>query len=214
MNIFIKSLSEPNFIVNMILHSLILFSFLSLFFAFFISVKAKETFKEELISLFNSSFDNITDPVINNIDVKVISELINNTIKSSNLKNINNNLNKLFNENAILLASPVLKNVQFNKLIKHFSKENSTIEAMNTGLMNNVLTINILLWSVFVIGIILLSKCYDIHIYEIIIENLLTFLIIGLAEFLFFTQIAANYIPIAPSFMTQQLLETVKNKLE
>jgi hypothetical protein len=48
------------------------------------------------------------------------------------------------------------------------------------------------------------------HVKEVVIENLITFTFVGIVEFMFFKHIAFKFIPVAPSFISQQFLEKVQ----
>lgn len=53
-------------------------------------------------------------------------------------------------------------------------------------------------------------KGIDINIKRILIENLIVFSFVGLIEFLFFTKIASKYIPVTPDLLSKTILDRVK----
>ena len=52
-NFLFKQLQDPNIIFDMILHSLILFTFLTLFFSFYVSKISTDVFNEEVNNIIN-----------------------------------------------------------------------------------------------------------------------------------------------------------------
>jgi hypothetical protein len=170
-------IKNPEFIVNMALHSAILFTFLSLFFKFYISKLSTTT--------FNNEINNMVD------------------------KSLGDNINLLKNNN-------IVKIIPKKQLSTMFAKPNKVVETQNTGLFNSVLVANIMIWSIVIIIILIFKfSCnIDINIKDIITENIIVFSIIGVFEYLFFTKIAFKFVPVLPSFISNQLLSILKSKLE
>lgn len=173
-NVIASSLQDPNFILNMILHSLILFTFLTVFFNFFIVELSEKAFKDEITHLMEGG--------LNKIELDGVAE------------------------KTLLSALPL------DKIEKKLQEKDKTVSALNKGLMNTLWTANIILWIVLIIGIFITHKVYGLHLSEIITENVLTFVLVGIAEYLFFTQIAFKFIPVEPSFISKQFIEKVKAK--
>lgn len=66
---------------------------------------------------------------------------------------------------------------------------------------------------VVLIGIICYYKFYkkvDINLKYILVENLIFFIFIGIIEALFFIKIASKYIPVTPDFVSTTLLDRLK----
>ena len=53
----------------------------------------------------------------------------------------------------------------------------------------------------------------NLKIEEIIIENLIIFAFVGLVEYYFFTRIALKFVPVEPSFISKQFINSLKEKL-
>ena len=115
--------------------------------------------------------------------------------------------NKNFNE--------VVKTIPTKQLYDLYSQEDSVVRNINDGLINNVISILIFSWILFIVVVVLLKyQCgVNLHLEEIIVENLVTFAFVGVFEYYFFTRIAASYVPVAPSFISQQFLNSIKNEL-
>lgn len=170
-------IKNPEFIVNMALHSAILFTFLSLFFKLYISKLSTDTFNTEINNMVNAS--------------------------------LGSNINLLKNNNIVKL-------IPKKQLSDMFSKPNKVVETRNNGLFNSVLVANIMVWSIVVIIILIFKfSCnIDINLTNIITENIVAFSIIGFFEYLFFTRIAFKFVPVLPSFISNQSLSILQSKLE
>ena len=156
--------------VNFGVHSLVLFTFLTIFFIYFISKLEKQAFISELTDLIENAMHSL------NIPFKVPDY------------------------------------ININTLINLYSKPDQTTEMYNKLLMNALVLVNIILWVALII-IIFIVKWYnwnELELSIIIIENILIFMVIGVIEYLFFTRIAFKYIPVEPSFMKKQLIQTIQ----
>lgn len=95
-------------------------------------------------------------------------------------------------------------------LLTVYSNKNITQEKNN----NLLLTMNI---SIIVVLIILLITQVVFHTLrggqvnygEIILENIVILIIVGIIEFFFFKNIASRYIPVKPSYMTEVIKKSI-----
>jgi hypothetical protein len=167
---------DINFYTNIYLHSLILFTFLSILFITFIAKVSSKAFNFEVSSMVTKQIDD-------------------------KLKNVNKNQ---------LSSIPSL-----DKILTHYSKPEIGANNNNRGLFHSVMLLNISLWISFIIFvfIIKLNKGTHLNIKDILLENMIAFVFIGMTEYLFFTKIAMNYIPVEPSFITVQFFEQIKSTL-
>lgn len=96
-----------------------------------------------------------------------------------------------------------------------YSKPDNAVKNHNNGLFKMLIVSLVLLWGGFILFIIFARySCHiDINFKDLSLENLLVFGFIGFAEYYFFTRIAAKYVPVAPSFITQKLLDTIKGSI-
>jgi len=170
-------IGDPEFAINMAMHSLILFSFLSIFFLYYITTLAKNAFNQEITHLMNDGLE------------KPIEELKSNPY-----------------------VKQVLNVIPSEKLLALYSREDKAVIMHNNGLANTVFMTNALLWGMLIIVIIIIKySCgKKVHVKEVVIENLITFTFVGIVEFMFFKHIAFKFIPVAPSFISQQFLEKVQ----
>lgn len=175
-----NNLYNVNFDINLFLHFLILYTFLSIFFIKFISKVSSNAFNGE------------------------VSHLIMNKLKDklSDLKT---------NPNFQLLT----KFLPINNIKKLLSKQNSTVKAYNDGLFNMIMLSVGLLWVGFIVVVLILKyNCEsELKLERIFIDNLIVFAFVGLGEYYFFTRVALKFIPVEPSFISKQFLQSLKDKL-
>lgn len=169
---------DTTFGVNIGFHSLILFTFLSVFFVFYISNVSKQAMESELKE---------------NIHSGLMSQLKSLPIESKQL----------------------LRRLPYDQLTKMFSKPEKAMEMNNKWLFSTILTVNVLLWTMLIFSVVLLNKnCgQNIDIQHILIENGVAFAFIGIVEYLFFTHIALKYVPVEPSVIPKEFLNSLQNSL-
>jgi hypothetical protein len=133
-----------------------------------------------------------------------VSHLINDKLKDklSDLKT---------NSNFILLT----KFLPINNIKKILSKQDSTVKAHNDGVFNMIMLSVGLLWVGFIVVVLILKyNCNsELELQKITIDNLIVFSFVGLAEYYFFTRVALKFIPVEPSFISKQFLQSLKDKL-
>jgi hypothetical protein len=170
--------SEPSFAINMAMHALILFSFLSIFFTMYITKLSKDAFDKELGEMIKEGLE---EPIYKLKEMPVVKQLI--------------------------------SIVPLEKLEKLYAKPAKAVTMHNNGLINSVFMTNLLLWVMLIVIIIIMKNTCNmkINITEIAIENAITFTFVGIVEFMFFSYIAFKFVPVAPSFISGQFLDKVKN---
>jgi len=166
--------------LNIYLHVLILFGFLTLFYIFYIS-KIKTT---AMTNEINSQLSNNLLTSLNNLSA----------IQRQDLKN-------------------KLKFVPFDLLIKNYSKQDTGYKIHNIWLFRVAYLINMMLILGFLIAIILLSlSCGNcLGVFQIIKHNAFVFTLVGIVEYLFFTNIASKFVPTEPSLMINVFISDIKN---
>ena len=176
-----NSFLDVNFDINLVMHSFILFTFLSLFFALYITKISKNAFNNDLSNMIHNGLSDKIKKIKQNISIKnVINEL------------------------------------PLDTLIKNYSIEDKAVTMHNNGLLNTLLSVNILLWVGLIIVILILKyNCgANLNISHLVLENVIIFTCVGIVEYLFFTKIATNFVPVKPSFISQQFLESIKLQLK
>lgn len=175
---------QANYSLNISLHVLILFSFLTIFFFAFISHLEQKTVNDQLTNAINNQVDNI----LNNID-KYVPDGTN-----IEWKVINDIAVKIQND-AIGEAPDVKQN-------------HRTLMIIGICAIIGLFVIFSSLYVYF--GV---YKGMDINWKRIVAENLIVFGFVGIIEYLFFTKIATKYIPVTPDLLTKTILDRVKYHL-
>jgi energy-coupling factor transporter transmembrane protein EcfT len=169
--------------VNILIHVVILFAILAFFFMFYVSHVASNAFKNEFEELIGKNLGNL------------LNQYDDGTLKSGL---------KTLNETKIL---DVFENI--------YSKPDEVVAAHN-ALMQKI-TFMILIFCVItiivIIGVIYYTCGKCVSLKDILIDNLIVFTFIGVAEYLFFTKIAVKFIPSPPSLLVNTIIESLKKSL-
>ena len=171
-----------NFSLDVALHVLILFTFLTIFFFAYVSKLEKQSLDN---TITNSVSDN-TNTLLN--DIKQLSQKY----------NIKINWNTI-NEIA-------------DKLVKNSQGEVPEIKDNNEQLYKGSMIVIIVGYLLFIGIIIFLKYYmgYDIHIGHILLMNIIIFSITGLIEYFFFMNVASKYVPVMPNEISDAMLERIK----
>lgn len=164
-------------IFNIALHVIILFTFLTLFFTFYITTLSKDVFKHHIDVIVDG---NITDA-----------------------------LNNTSTQNKTILKG-ILSQVPLDKYIKLANKETDVITVHNKWLLGT--TFAVIITSVIGISLItMLPTMKKLPLHPILVENMISFIFIGLIEYLFFTNIAFKFIPVSPTLLESTMISTIKS---
>jgi len=167
--------------INIILHVTFLFTILTALFVFYTSKILEDSVNGQVIDLLN---DNITDK-------KIL---------------LTDKLNKVFN------ASMDLKSFNFDKIKSVFGMENME-RYNNNRLVKTILALVITFFIIMFIISVLVAKslCTEVSVKELLVENIIIFIFVGMIEFTFFTKIILKYIPGYPSTLSKTVIKTLKN---
>ena len=196
--------TDPTFISDIYIHTLILFTFLTCLFIFYIVKISKDGFKSHIGEILDKM-----EPKINKIN---IGDLIQNDDFDMSLKELINS--DVFKENIV--------DINFKNLINKTDDEDKFVKLNNDNINKTLIVVNILLW-VFIISIVILynrvihghKSCsiYDkINWMEELVQNTIVFSVIGGLELIFLNNIIVKFVPIKPSFLTTYGLDRIKNK--
>lgn len=168
--------------LDIAIHVLILFTFLTIFFFTYISKLEKD------------NLDNITSDIINNNTKKILDSI--NTY--SKQYNYDVDWNKI--------------NDKAKEILELQDKTQTDIETNNNNLLrNSIITIVVLFFIITgVILYIKYVMKLNINISHILIMNFVIFSITGIIEFLFFNFVASKYIPVTPDTISNTALERLK----
>jgi uncharacterized BrkB/YihY/UPF0761 family membrane protein len=179
-----NELLQGKYFLNIALHVTILFTILGSLFIFYISNIASTELNNHLIDIIDNYFNKNSD----------ILTKYNKTIY--NQYNINNNT------------------IDYNYYKKIYSQPDLTRTLVNQQVIKNIINVNILLVIItilFTITLLITKNINYTEIKQLLFENIILFLIVGIIEFLFFTKIALKYVPAPPSLLLNSLITNLKN---
>lgn len=139
-----------------------------------------------------------------------------NAILISKLEELTNQINEIKLEFTNLLQN-IMKQylISPSKIIGKLDNVNPLVKVSNDGLKSTLITANVFTWCAIIILILLTTKyncCNDNIDFKFMFwENIITFIFVGIVEFLFFKMIASKFVPIEPSFISKETLNRVKN---
>jgi hypothetical protein len=141
---------------------------------------------------------------------KIMSNAINNQVEDLAVDNIEKFYSELTPENKKILQQS-LQQAQLETLLNIYKTPNEE-RYINNNWIKKIIYIIIGLLIVVVIVAILISKanCGKISVVEILSENILIFMFVGIVEFLFFTKIIIKYIPAYPSTLSNIFVKQIK----
>lgn len=179
----IPSSNKENFIIDAFVHVIILCIVLSIFFFAVISPLEK---------------DNLQSEIDNQID-----------------DGLKDSINSLDPQNKQTVKDTITNNEELLKKIKKlYDNPSDEVILYNQSITNINITIIISLILILItISVILKLSCNKcVSLGKMVVENLFLFSMIGIMEYLFFVNIAMNYIPVKPSYMKTIIVDKL-NKL-
>ena len=183
--------------INVVLHVLILFAFLTVLYFFIIAPLEKKSFNDEISKEVKTNLTSQLDKMRK--DLKKTNEVLD--------TEINNIVNFYTETNED--GSPIYV---IDELIEQASEESSEITEHNRWITLLATSIIIILTFGIIIYVNTLSGtcCKKTNIGSIVKENIITFIFVGLVEYVFFTQVAFKYVPAPPSVLVTSLIDKFK----
>ena len=179
------SQEQANYSINICLHVLILFSFLTIFFFLIISKKEKQSIDRVFDNIINEKVGSLFDNV-DNIDKQTNSF----TIDWSQVNKVAGKISqKSQGEDPELIEN------------------NKKLRNMSIVMVGTLVVILVLLYLYYIF-----VKKYKINLGHILAENAVIFLFIGAIEYMFFMNIAAKYVPETPEDISNSLLDKIKER--
>lgn len=133
--------------------------------------------------------------------------------------NISDAINKLkekLSPETQALIRKKLTSVYIKRYKQMIKKPSETMTIYNNWLFKSMyIVIGGSIILITIVTLLLIYQCNQcVPIKEIIVENILTFLFVGVIEYLFFTMIALKYIPVMPSLMADSFFADINKKLD
>lgn len=178
---------QANYSLNIGLHVLMLFTFLTVLFFVIIVSKEKESINNAMNNVINKQIPKLLDGI--------------------------NDINKKYNIGTIdwtklnILAENVYNNSQ--------GDSQETID--NNNRLKWVSIIIIITLTVILLGLFLYYKFilkFNITIKRIIGENIVIFIFIGIIEYVFFMSIASKYIPTTNELVSNTIFDSIKKRIQ
>lgn len=177
---------QATYSLNIGLHMLILFTFLTVFFFIIITNTEKKSINQQLDKVTNqTTIYNILDNIQN---IKDYGITINWNGIYNSAKNISN------------------KSQGTDPNIDSQNKKLKIISLIIIGTFTLIL-ISMYLYYRFALKL-------NVHLWHIFAENAIIFLFIGLVEYIFFMQIVSNYIPVTSSYVADSILDRFKERIQ
>jgi len=108
-----------------------------------------------------------------------------------------------------------LENFDLEKLQAMYTGPDPTVKNNNKWLLSLTYTIiGVVIGFVVILSLVLYFSCrMCVHFKDILVENVVIFVIVGAVEICFFLFIASQYSPVKPSTMTTTLIQSLQKKL-
>ncbi len=173
--------------INIIIHMLILFAFLTVLYFFLIAPLEKKSFNDEISAQVKDNITKQLKQMKENIDPEISDEI--------------NNIVNYKSDSGVYAI---------DELIEYYSFESPDIKEHNNWITSIAISVIFILTLGLIIYLNTLSNTCNKQtgIISIVKENIITFIFIGLAEYLFFTEIAFKYVPAPPSVLVKSLLNS------
>ena len=178
-------MNNVNHGLNLGLHSIILFTFLTTFFFLYVSKLERESINSALNNIINDQVNNF----LNTIDESSLQ--YDYTISWQDMKK---------------LAEDIITNTQ--KELPEITKNNKKI--FYTAIF---VIISLFLFWIGCFVYFKYKGGYGINMTKILMNNLIIFIFIGILEYWFFTRISAKYIPVTPSDVEATLIDKIRRNV-
>jgi hypothetical protein len=170
---------------------------------------------ETVITYLQTEIDNQirNDPTIQNLN-SINNGLTNSLIEASDTavrNSIQNNIDTV-NLQINMNVRSIIEKFNFDYYIQVFKQKDSYREMINNNLFFTIKFVIVLLVLFLVIIIIIFiinKKINGSELFELFIENILTFIFVGLIEFWFFTNIVIKYAPLNQSHLYTSFLKSL-----
>jgi hypothetical protein len=206
---------------NVLLHTTILFIVLVLLFMLVIRHVASTAITNEVVHLVNDEIKkNIIEiKTMKTNAMKQIGEytkklealnekynITNNNVDKNIIKNNINNIGNLINNYR-------KDNISYDYYISLFSKPDETYYNVNKQIVFYIKFVCVLLIFILVLFgsyLYIENKLTSTELGIIGLENLITFILVGIFEYMFFTNVAIKFIPAPPSLLFKSMFESLK----
>lgn len=103
--------------------------------------------------------------------------------------------------------------IKLDKLAQLYNRPDPTNKAYNNSLylvsISAIITLSMVLFTLVLTLKYSSGRC--VHLLDIMLENMLLFICVGVVEYLFFINIGMNFVPVKPSYMSELINNTINN---
>ena len=173
-----------------------------------------QSFKESIINNTNNYIDEQLNQTINNDET--IKQLQMRKMELANNNDISDKIDEVETEINIKITD-IIKNFDYEYYVSIYKKESMFRKLFNETLFTNIILINIIIivFSLFfTIYTYATGNLSGKEIFHIVMENLVTFIFVGMIELWFFLNVASQFIPAPPSLIFVSLFTSIKKILD
>jgi hypothetical protein len=147
-----------------------------------------------------------------------ISKLSTETLNHEIVHNLNNAIDAGINKIPVQgrnTLSTLTKSVNIDKLKSAFSEPDKLVTMHNKWLFRSIIIVNVCLFIIVCLtSFLLIKQCnQNIQLKHILIENGLTFTLVGIVEVLFFKFVALKYVPTKPSTIMSAFFNSITKNI-
>lgn len=184
-------------------------------------LKEDETINNKIIDL-KKEYDNLVslynnNKLLNSETLNINSKINDILLQINNLQFLNKSMDIPITYSSLPDISNWMKNLSFDYYLNLFSNNNITREKVNSQLFSEIKIINFLLILFLIIFVGTLNFAGKLTMTDfgyILLENIITFIFVGIVEIIFFLNIALKFIPTPPSLIFKSLIESLKKNLQ
>jgi len=171
------------------------------------------------VELFNIALHvAILFTILSLLFILYISKLSSETLNSELKHNISNAFDGLIQKvptKGKETIRKIFKSISLENTLKSFEGKDEYVTMYNKMLFRILILVNIVLFVFVILAITLLKyNCNQcIPIGQVVKENVATFALVGVVEYLFFTKVAFKFIPTKPSTIVTETLDNFKQAL-
>ena len=217
---------SPTLSFNILAHVTILFIILSIFFTKYVCNISSNIINNEIKTIVKEGMKKTSEEILkikNQLtdSINLQNNLIENFENTDNLDekiDIKNQIEQTFNKINELkdqINLEIKKKFPYDYYVNLFSQDDITRKSINNEVFFYIkfTCILLIIFLVLVTFYLLKTKSITIdQIKEISIENVLTFIFVGIVEYVFFTNVAMKYIPIEPSLIFKSLINSLNKE--
>jgi hypothetical protein len=176
-------ISEPMYVsINGLLHVLLLFTFLSALYYVVIAPLGAKSFNNEITGQLKPALQESIN-ALSEEEKKAISIVANKKV-----------------DDKLILDTLILKYSAQNKELKNNNKW--------VKIVNLIVIIILFIGFISIVSLLNWSCKKDTQIGWILVENAVSFLLIGVVEYLFFLNVASKFVPTPPSLLIQTIIQS------